>query len=107
MSHKKRVHQTELKQQKKAGTSRAPEAAEGRIKQSDVISGGSAGGHSYIVYRSGSCVIVSTNYTAVGDGYNSSPSYERVLCSSVEEFWKMKKEDVEFQAYNAWMDGAH
>ena len=105
MSHKKKVHQTELTQQKKAKTSPAPKAAEGRIKQSDVISGGSAGGHSYIVYRSGGCVIVS--YTAVGDGYNSSPSYERVLCGTVEEFWKMKKEDVEFQAYNAWMDGAH
>ncbi|MDO4864474.1 MAG: hypothetical protein Q4A05_09920 [Ruminococcus sp.] len=107
MSHKKKVHQTELKNEKKAKTSRAPEAAEGRIKQSDIISGGSAGGHSYIVYRSGSSVIVSTDYTAVGGGYNSTPSYERVLYGSVEEFRKMKKEDVEFQAYNAWMDGAH
>ena len=64
----------------------------------------------YIVYRDPSNarhkIRVNTNYRWDGAKVRLCPYYDRGLCNTWEEFVALPMDEIESQAYGAWMDGA-
>ena len=123
MSHKKKQHQNQIKQEaaqakksSKAASSAAtaPKALNSHydfsVPRSCVLSSGTSSkfsSHSIrcFVYSSGSTVNICSDFTVQGDTYMGCSAYCRTL-SAVGEFRGISREDVERKAYDAWMDGA-
>ncbi len=123
MSHKKKQHQNQIKQEaaqakksSKAASSAAtaPKAQRSHydfsVPRSCVLSSGTSSkfsSHSirYFVYSVGSTVNICSDFTVQGDTYMGCSAYCRTL-GSVGDFRGMRREDVERKAYDAWMDGA-
>ena len=119
MSHKKKQHQNQIKQEgaqaaKRSKAASAPKAQnchyDFSVPRSCVISSGTSSkfsSHSirYFVYSSGSAVEICSDFTVQGDTYMGCSAYCRTL-GSVGDFRGMSREDVERKAYDAWMDGA-
>ena len=123
MSHKKKQHQNQIKQEAAhaAKRSKAASAAAASPKAKDshydfsvprscVMSSGTSSkfsSHSirYFVYSVGSTVNICSDFTVQGDTYMGCSAYCRTL-GAVGECRGMSREDVERTAYDAWMDGA-
>ena len=83
------------------------------IHQSGIITRGVSSKHSthpisYIVYCEGQRVMVCSDFESVGNGMICcSYGYDRILCNSLEEYKNLTQEQIEMEAYQAWMTGAH
>ena len=89
----------------------AEEASGGKngieVSASDILSGGSAHGHPYIVYRAPSGkVMVATDFKRNGKTCLCHPDYCNYLCESVEVFRTLTREAVQETAYSTWMCAA-
>lgn len=113
MSHKKQAHQKHIKAD--ALTSNKPSNAPSGnlIHQSGIIARGVSTKHSthpisYIIYCEGQCVMICSDFKPVGNGMICCTyGYDRMLCTSLAEYKSITKEEIEMEAYQAWMTGAH
>ncbi len=85
------------------------------VKKENIITSGvtveSFGKHRYIVYVSPKDTnwkvhINSDFYEDDGGNYICCLFYDRRLCRTIEEFGSITAEEIESQAYGAYMDGA-
>jgi hypothetical protein len=52
--------------------------------------------------------MVCSDFESVGNGMICcSYGYDRILCNSLEEYKNLSQEQIEMEAYQAWMTGAH
>ena len=59
-------------------------------------------------YCEGQRVMVCSDFESVGNGMICcSYGYDRILCNSLEEYKNLTQEQIEMEAYQAWMTGAH
>lgn len=85
------------------------------VKKEDIVTSGvtgeSFGKHRYLVYVSPEernwKIRMNAEFYEDDDGnYICCSSYERGICRTVEEFRSMTTEEIENEAYGAYMDGA-
>ena len=52
--------------------------------------------------------MICSDFKSVGNGMICCTyGYDRTLCNSLEEYKSITKEEIEMEAYQAWMTGAH
>lgn len=81
------------------------------IPKKDVILYGtthqSLGGRAFIVYPCGKEIRVNTEFEELPNGIlKCCLHYDRMLCRTVEDYRRLTIDEIESQAYGAWMDGA-
>lgn len=67
------------------------------------------GNHRYIVYvnENSKIIRVNTYYEKINEAeYECYIYYDKPLCNTIDELRKMTIDEIERQAYCAWMDGA-
>ena len=110
MSHKKQAHQKQSNTNAANDPSKAPSG--NLIHQSGIIARGVSSKHSthpisYIVYCEGQRVMICSDFKSVGNGrICCTYGYDRTLCNSLEEYKNLTQEQIEMEAYQAWMTGA-
>jgi hypothetical protein len=113
MSHKKKAHQNQKKADSLTVNNPSSVPSGNLIHQSGIIARGVSSKYSthpisYIVYNEGQRVMVCSDFESVGNGMICcSYGYDRILCNSLEEYNKLTQEQIEMEAYQAWMTGAH
>ena len=113
MSHKKQAHKKQKKTNAISANNLSKAPSGNLIHQSGIITRGVSSKHSthpisYIVYNEGQRVMVCSDFESVGNGMICcSYGYDRILCNSLEEYNNLTQEQIEMEAYQAWMTGAH
>jgi len=74
-------------------------------KQHIIFSGTTPYGHDYIVYLNPEDKKIHVNAHFYGS--QCCMYYDRILCNTLEELETLSESEIQNQAYNAWMDGAH
>lgn len=113
MSHKKKAHQNQRKADSLTVNNPSNVPSGNLIHQSGIIARGVSTKHSthpisYIVYCEGQRVMICSDFKSVGNGMICCTyGYDRTLCTSLEEYKSITKEEIEMEAYQAWMAGSH